>query len=88
MPTFEIEQYELHTMKYRVRAQNEAEAIARLLGGELEPVEGSLEFIEVAENLGLPTDEYRDLAEALRSLGVPVDEDIIPSIRSIVKVDG
>jgi hypothetical protein len=88
MPTFEIEQYELHTMKYRVRANSEAEAIAKLLGGELEPVEGSLEFIEVAEDLGLPTDEYRDLAEALRALGVSVDENVIPSIRSISKVEG
>ena len=51
-------------------------------------MDGGLEYIEVAEDLGLAAEEYRDLAEALRSLGVPVDEDVIPSIRSIAKVDG
>jgi len=84
---YEIEQYELHTMKYRVEANSEAEAITKLLNGEADAVEGSLEFIEVAEDLGLPTDEYRDLAETLRALDVSV-EDVIPSIRGIEKVDG
>lgn len=30
MPKYEIEQYELHTMKYQITADNEAEAIAKL----------------------------------------------------------
>jgi hypothetical protein len=34
----------------------------------------------------LPTDEYRELAEALLLLGVPVEDSMIPSIRSIEKV--
>jgi hypothetical protein len=87
MPTYEIEQYELHTMKYKVQADTEAEAIAKLLAGESEPVEGSLEFIMVGEEFGLPVDEYPDLAEALRTLGVSV-ADVIPSIRGIEKVEG
>ena len=36
--TYEIEQYELHTMKYRVEAATEAEAIAKLFDGEGEAV--------------------------------------------------
>jgi len=87
MPTFEIEQYELHTMKYRVRANSEAEAIARLLGGELEPVEGSLEFIEVADTLGLPANHYSNLAVALKKFGIAVKH-VIPSIRAISKIEG
>jgi hypothetical protein len=87
MPTYEIEQYELHTQTYRVQADSEAEAIAKLLNGKAEAVDGGLEFIEVAEDLGLPADEYRDLANELRALSVSVD-DVIPSIRSIEKVDG
>lgn len=87
MPTFEIEQYELHVMKYRVEATDEAQALAKLFDGEAEPVEGSLEYVEVAEDYGLPTDDYRDLADQLRDLGVPVDEAVIPSIRSIAEVD-
>ena len=87
MSTFEIEQYEVHTQTYRVQADTEAEAIAKLFNGEADAVDGGLEYIEVAEDLGLPADEYRDLAEALRALGVSVDE-VIPSIRSIAKVEG
>ena len=83
--TFEIEQYELHTMKYRVEAANEAEAIAKLFQGEGEAVCDSLEYIEVAEDFGLPVDEHLDLAEALQKLGVTVGEAVIPSIRSIGK---
>ena len=36
-----------------------------------------------AEDFGLPVDEYRDLADELRALGVPIGDDVIPSIRSI-----
>lgn len=82
MPTYEIEQYELHAMKYRVEASSESEAIVKLLDGEAEPVEQSQDFIEVADDYGLPADEHRELADALRDSGVPVDE-VIPSIRSI-----
>jgi hypothetical protein len=86
MPIYQIEQYELHTQKYNVQAKSEAEAIAKLLNGEAEAVEGSLEFIEVAEDMGLPADKYLDLADALQKLDVSVNE-VIPSIRSIAKVE-
>ena len=82
MPTFEIEQYELHAMKYRIEATSEVEAIALLFAGEAEPVEQSQDFIEVADDYGLPADEHPELAEALRKQGIPVDA-VIPSIRSI-----
>ena len=82
MPTYEVEQYELHCMKYRVEAANEADAIVKLLDGLALPVDNGLEYIEVADDFGLPADDYRDLADALREQGVPVDV-VIPSIRSI-----
>ena len=83
MPNYEIEQYELHTMKYRVEASNEAEAIKMLFDGEAEPVGQSQDFIEVCEDMGLPTEEHQELAEQLRSLGISVGDVVIPSIRSI-----
>ena len=83
MPTFVIEQYEIHTMKYRVEANSEAEALKILLDGEADAMDNSLEYIEVAEDLGLPAEEHRELSEQLRSLGVSVGEDVIPSIRSV-----
>jgi hypothetical protein len=86
MPTYKIEQLELHVMEYQVEAATEAEAIAKLLQGEAEPVCQSQEFVEVAEDFGLPADEYRDLAEALRVLGVSVDGAVIPSIRSVEQI--
>lgn len=87
MPTYEIEQYELHTMKYRVEADSEAEAIAKLLNGEAEPVCQSQEFVEVADDYGLPVDENRDLVDQLRKLGVSVGDDIIGSIRCIEEAE-
>ena len=86
MPVFEIEQYEVHAMTYRVNADNCAEAIIRLMDGEAEPVEGSLEYIEVAEDLGLSADDDPELAQELRSHGLPVHH-VIPSIRSITQID-
>lgn len=86
MPTFEIEQYELHCMTYRVEANNEADAVVKLLDGLAMPVDNSLEYIEVGDDFGLPADEYRELADALRDQGVPVDV-VIPSIRSIETVE-
>lgn len=87
MPQYEIEQYELHVMKYRVQAENEIEAIIRLLDGEAEPVDDGLEYIEVAEDFGLPVDEHRELAAQLSDLGVPVGEYVIPSIRSVELIE-
>lgn len=86
MPTYEVEQYELHVMKYRVEAPSQAEAIARAFHGEAEPVDQSQEFVEVAEDFGLPAEEHRDLAQALRALGVSVPGAVIPSIRSVEQV--
>jgi hypothetical protein len=82
MPIYEIEQYELHCMKYRVEAANEADAIVKLLDGLAMPVDNGLEYVQVADDFGLPADDYRDLADALREHGVPVDA-VIPSIRTI-----
>ena len=50
-------------------------------------MEQSQDFIEIAEDFGIPADEHRELAEELRALGVRVDEAVIPSIRSIVQVE-
>ncbi len=85
MPMFEIEQYEVHTQTYQVEADSKADAIARLLDGEAMPVDDSLDYIEVAEDIGLPIDECRELADKLRDLRVPVGEHVIPSIRAIIR---
>lgn len=49
-------------------------------------MESGLEYIEIAEDIGLPVDEYRELVDDLRELDITVDEHVIPSIRSIERV--
>lgn len=87
MPRYEIEQYELHMMKYAVEAASEAEAIKKLLTGEADPIEDTLELIEVAADYGMPVSENRKLAAKLRALGVEVGRKVIPSIRTIEEAE-
>ena len=86
MRTFEVEQYELHVQKYRVQAKNEAEAVVKVWEREAQPVEGSIEFIEVAADLGLSTANNREIAEELVRLGHTVRQEVIDSIRSVEEV--
>ncbi|MCE9555418.1 MAG: hypothetical protein K8T91_18870 [Planctomycetes bacterium] len=85
MPQYEIEQYEIHVQKYRVEARDEARAIKRLYDGEAEVVDNGLEYVEVADDRGMPIESCPDLADALRLLGEDAEE-IIPSIRCISEV--
>ena len=86
MPTYEIEQYELHVQSFEVEANSEAEAIAKLFDGAAQTMDNSLAFVEVCEDRGLPAAEYRELADQLRSLNVLVNDDVISSIRRIESV--
>lgn len=87
MPRYEIEQYELHTMRYSVEAVSEAEAIKKLLTGEAEPIDDTLELIEVADEYGMPVADHKKLAANLRALGVEIGSKVIPSIRCIEEVE-
>jgi len=84
MPEFEIEQYEIHVATYKVEADDEADAIAKVLDGDGEQT--GVEYIGVAENLGLPVDANRELAGELSQLGVTVG-DVVPSIRNVARVE-
>ena len=86
MPRYEVEQYEIHTVKFEVTAKNQAEAIAKVFGGEATPIDESDELIEVADDLGMPVDLHRSLAKQLHKLGLTVGDDVIPSIRSVEKI--
>lgn len=71
---------------YRVEADNEASAILKVFERKAEPTDDGPQYIEIANDLGLPADDYRDLAEELAKLGIDAD-DVIPSIRDIVQLD-
>lgn len=88
MPTYDIEQYELHVQRYRIEADDEADAIGKLFLGEGDLVDNSLEFVEIADDYGMPVEENRALADRLRDRGIVKGIDaIIPSIRSIRRVE-
>ena len=85
MAIFEIEQYEVHTQTYHVEAVNEAEAIKSFFAGDGDLVDNGLDYIEVADDLGLPAEKYPQLADAVRAANRTVT-DVIPSIRRIEEV--
>ena len=87
MPTFEIVQIELYAQGHLVKADSEADAIARFFGGEGKQEVTSIEFAGMANNYGLSLAERPDLASELLDLGViKSDDTTIPSIRSIREV--
>jgi hypothetical protein len=88
MPVYRIEQYEIHVQGYNVTADDEADAIHRLLLGEGDPIDNSLEFVEIADDHGMLVSENRDLADRLFDRGVIHSSDeIIPSIRCCDEVE-
>ena len=92
MKVYRIEQYELHAMTYFVRATSAAEAIHKLwqTGGDGADVicsDNGSEYLETDESRGMPTDDNRRLAQALRKLGDTVEDSHIPSIRAIAEAD-
>jgi hypothetical protein len=59
MPTYKIEQYEIHVQKYSVKADDEAAAILAVLDGAAHCVDAP-EYIETDDARGLPTDDLDD----------------------------
>ena len=83
MPTFEIEQYELHILTHLVTADDEADALAKFFQGD-EGEAVSFEFVGIADGYGMSVGDNRDLADRLFDRGILKPEDtIIPSIRSV-----
>ena len=88
MPIFELEQYELFVQRYRVEADDEADAIAKLYKGEADPIDNSLEFVEIAEDQGMSVFSEEDLAAKLWDRGIIDSSDtVIPSIRNVEQVE-
>ena len=87
MAKFEVEQYELHVSTHEVDAKDEVDAVAKVLNGESEIIDGSFAFVEIADAYGLSQDDNHELSRALAKTGLLAGEhDIIPSIRSVQRV--
>ena len=72
--------------RFASKQKCEAEAVIKLLDGKGEMVDNSLEFIETADDRGMPVDQHPELVAALRKLDMCHTGDVIPSIRSIEKL--
>lgn len=83
MASFEIEQYELHVMTYKVEAANHADAIVKLLRGHGEPLDDTREFVEVCLDKGMTADSVPDIATIVRQAGVEMGGTLVPVIPSI-----
>jgi hypothetical protein len=87
--TFEIEQYELHAMTYRVKADTLGEAVVKLLQGHGEPLDDTLDFIQVCTDKGMTADSVPDIATHLAQAGIDLGGlavPVIPSIREAYQV--
>ena len=85
--TYLVEQYELHVSTYKAITTSAAEAIAKVLNSEAEYVEDSTVYVEVCEHVGMPVEGNEELAEQLSEMNVYVDEDKIPTIRTVQCMD-
>lgn len=85
MPTFIVERYEVYTQQVSVEAKDEADAIVKVLDGEGDEVDNSLEYIESCEEYGITHDENPELVETVSKYltGNKRGTDTINGIRSV-----
>jgi hypothetical protein len=88
MPKFVVERYELYAQKVEIEAESEAHAIAAVLNGEGTDIDNGLDYIESAEEFGMPTEELSEELEAeLRALGVDLGGDYVHALRSVTETE-
>ena len=88
MPKFVVERYELHAQKVEIEAASQAQAIAAVLNGEGTDIDNGLDYIESAEEFGMPTEELSEGLEAeLRTLGVDLGGDYVHALRSVEEIE-
>ena len=89
MPTYIIEQYELHTVKYKVTANSLGDAINQVFDGDGEFMDNSDEVLQPDTSRGLTLSGM--LAEDVKSLKeyeiIDDDSVMLQSIASVTIVD-
>lgn len=86
MSFYIVKQYELHVQNNLVEANDEAEAIAKVLEGEGKQI-GNTEYVETPEDYGMSIDNLSDDAafNALDTKGY-ISDDTVPTIHSVEEV--
>ena len=89
MAFYEVDQYELHFQTYRVEAESEAEAIAKVLNGDSEILDNRLEYVAPSINNGIWVDQNQELVDSIRlhDPSIFIGKTVIPSIRDIREVE-
>lgn len=89
MPVFEVEQYELHAVTYRIEAADRAEAVMKLLSGDgdADMVDNSQEYIEIPEDYGMIDEELAKQLHERYCNPELLDDGRIPSIRAVLQVE-
>jgi isocitrate lyase len=87
MHDYKIEQMQVYLRTYQVQAASEAEAVIKVFDGEAGSADDSVELIDLCDERGLCAADHPDLADELRKAGIMTDQVVIPSIRSIEKVE-
>lgn len=80
MKEFIVQRYEVWSQQIRVEATSAADAINRVRDGQGDDVDNSLEYIELADHIGL---HYNGNEEIFDELGLTEDDSFIPTIRSV-----
>ena len=86
MPLYEVEQYEVWTTKYRIEANSAAEAALMVFDGKGEGVDNSMDYVEACNAHGIDVLQDSEFCEAFVALGGELDDDRIPSIRSVEEI--
>ena len=89
MAFYEVDQYELHFQTYRVEAESEAEAIAKVLNGDSEILDNRLEYVAPSINNGIWVDQNQELVDSIRlhDPSIFIGKTVIPSIRDVREVE-
>lgn len=85
---YDIEVYELHTSKHRVKGDTPELAVAAFLKGSGSMIDDSQEFIENSMEAG-PIEEMTIALDAdkLEAAGVELDDGRVPGIRDVEESD-
>lgn len=85
MPSYQVEQYELHVVRHFItRASCAADAIEQVFREESQRVDDCSEFLELANAYGVVLSA--EIIEELRRPGMTLFEQRVPSIRSLQEV--
>ena len=82
MAKFIIEQYELHSQKYAVEADNKVEAIKALFDGQADVIDNGMSYIAVAHDYSQPGLFTKDELDKIDIFSA-IEDNGVTSIRSI-----